>query len=126
VLRSDALRFEEGSQNLLGIIGLGAAVELLLEVGIENIGARVLSLGDQIIEEAQKRGFVVHTPTDHSERGGSVTFSGPFEPEEMRSALRGKGIMVNVRGGGLRVSPHCYNTEQEIARVFDEIDAIRS
>lgn len=126
VLRTDALRFEEGSQNLLGIIGLGAAVELLLEVGIENIGARVLSLGDRIIEEARKRGFVVHTPPDHSERGGSVTFSGPFEPEEMRSALRGKGIMVNVRGGGLRVSPHFYNTEQEIARFFDEIDAIRS
>jgi selenocysteine lyase/cysteine desulfurase len=36
----------------------------------------------------------------------------------MREALREKGIMVNARGGGLRVSPHFYNTEEELDRLF--------
>jgi selenocysteine lyase/cysteine desulfurase len=43
----------------------------------------------------------------------------------MRDALRKKDIMVNVRGGGLRVSPHFYNNGQEILRLFEEIDALR-
>ncbi len=117
-LKADALRFEEGSMNLLGIIGLGAAIELLLEVGIENIETRVLDLGDLIIREAEGRGYTVLTPKRREERGGNVTFAGDFDPVKVRDKLRSQGIMVNVRGGGLRVSPHFYNTEDEIARFF--------
>jgi selenocysteine lyase/cysteine desulfurase len=125
-LKTNAQRFEEGSQNLLGIIGLGAAVKLVLEVGIENIMQRVQDLGDLIIGEAAKRGFQVITPHAREERGGAISFTGPFNPEAMRDTLRTKGIMVNVRGGGLRVSPHFYNQEQEIQRLFAEIDAMRN
>ena len=56
-LKTDALRFEEGSMNLLGIFGLGAALELLHEVGIRNIESRVHSLGNLIIGNAESRGF---------------------------------------------------------------------
>ena len=124
-MKENALRFEEGSPNLLGIIALGAAVELLLEIGLENIQERVQELGDMIIGEADLRGFSVITPRARGERGGAITFSGPFDPETMRSALREQGIMVNMRGGGLRVSPHVYNTEQDIERLFAAIDVIR-
>ena len=124
-LRTDALRFEEGSLNLLGIIGLGAAVELAQEIGVGNIEERVLRLGDRIIAKAHERGFVVQSPQDRRERGGAVTFSGLFDPEALRIALRADGIMVNVRGGGLRVSPHWYTTEQEIDRFFAAIDRFR-
>lgn len=121
LLKSDALRFEEGSMNLPGIFGLGAAVALLLEVGIENIENRVLGLGDLIIHEAKRRRFTVLTPGAREERGGNVTFAGGFDPHEVRDRLRGRGIMVNVRGGGLRVSPHFYNTETEIERFFQAL-----
>jgi cysteine desulfurase/selenocysteine lyase len=117
-LKTDALRFEEGSMNLLGIIGLGAAVDLLLEIGIRNIEERVLGLGDVIIREAEKRGYLVHTPAARNERGGNITFAGSFDPAAARDRLREKGIMVNVRGGGLRVSPHFYNTEDELLAFF--------
>ncbi len=120
-LKADALRFEEGSMNLLGIFGLGAAVELLLEVGIENVKNRVLGLGDLIIREAERRGFTVLTPGIREERGGNVTFTGAFDPAKVRDRLRSQGIMVNVRGGGLRVSPHFYNTEDELARFFQTL-----
>lgn len=121
-LKADALRFEEGSMNLMGIFGLGAAVELLLEVGIGKIEERVLNLGDVIIQEAEKRGFTILTPKAREERGGIVTFSGHFDPAKVRDALREKGIMVNVRGGGLRVSPHFYNTEEEIMKFYKTVD----
>ena len=124
VLKRDAQRFEEGSLNLMGVFGLGAAVELLLEASIEDIEQHVLDLGDEIIEEADKRGFEILTPRERRERGGNVTFRGHFDQEAVRSGLREKGIMVNVRGGGLRVSPHFYNIESDIERLFEAIDGL--
>src|SRR3990172_2507974 len=121
-LKADALRFEEGSMNLLGIFGLGAAIELLFEVGISNIENQVLALGELIIREAEKRGFAILTPKAREERGGIITFSGNCDPVKMRDALREKSIMVNVRGGGLRVSPHFYNTAEEISTFFEALD----
>jgi selenocysteine lyase/cysteine desulfurase len=123
-LKTDALRFEEGSQNLMGIIGLGAAIELLAEVGIETIEEKVLELGDLIIHESGARGFTVLTPKDGQARGGNITFSGKFDPTLMKETLLGKNIMVNVRGGGIRVSPHFYNNEHDIDRLFAAIDDI--
>jgi selenocysteine lyase/cysteine desulfurase len=125
VLKRNAQRFEEGSMNLMGIFGLGAAVELLLEAGIEDIEQRVLDLGDRIIEEADKRGFETLTPRERHERGGNVTFQGRFDLEAVRNGLREKGIMVNVRGGGLRVSPHFYNIESDIEKLFEAVDELR-
>ncbi|MEK6742127.1 MAG: aminotransferase class V-fold PLP-dependent enzyme [Nitrospirota bacterium] len=123
-LKNDAQRFEEGSQNVMGIFGIGAAVELLLEVGIPNIEKRVLDLGDQIIREAGKRGFAVLTPEQRDQRGGNITIAGAFDPAAARDALRERGIMVNVRGGGLRLSPHFYNTTDDINTVFQNLDRL--
>jgi selenocysteine lyase/cysteine desulfurase len=124
-LKRDALKFEEGSMNLLGIFGLGAALDLLFEVGIENIEDRVQGLGDVIIREAEQRGFRVLTPKERMNRGGSITLTGNFDPATLRDALRGKGIMVNARGGGLRISPHFYNTEAELMVLFERIGQLQ-
>jgi len=122
-LKTNALRFEEGSMNLMGIIGLGAAIGLLFEIGIPAIEKRVLDLGDLIIRMAEERGYALLTPTLREERGGNITVSGKFDPAEMRDALREKGIMVNCRGGGIRVSPHFYNTAEEIEKLFRAMSA---
>ncbi len=120
--KTDALRFEEGSMNLLGIMGLGAAIALLLELGIDAIERRVLDLGDAIIQEAEKRGFTILTPRERNMRGGQITFTGSFDPLHVRDTLKEMGIMVNVRSGGLRVSPHFYNTGAEITTFFSKLD----
>ena len=118
-LKKDALKFEEGSLNVMGIIGLGAAVELLLEIGIENIQERVLGLGDLIINEAEAKGFTVLTPKQKQARGGIVTFR-CGDAVRATARLRERGIMANVRGGALRFSPHFYNTADEVTAVFAE------
>jgi cysteine desulfurase / selenocysteine lyase len=124
LLKTNALRFEEGSMNLMGIIGLGAALDLLFEVGIEHVEQRVLDLGDLIIQEALKRGYRVQTPSARHERGGNITFSGDFDPAAMQDALREQRIMVSARGGGIRASPHFYNTGEDIAGLFSAMDQL--
>jgi selenocysteine lyase/cysteine desulfurase len=106
----------------MGILGLGAAIELLMEVGIEKIRERVHGLGDLVIKEAEARGHVLLTPRNRSERGGNITFTGYFDPVRARDVLLKKGILVNVRGGGLRVSPHFYNAEAELRLFFEGLD----
>ncbi len=123
-LKSDALRFEEGSFNTIGIYALGAAVDLLLEVGVYNIEKRVYELGDLIINEAEKRDFSLKTPQNLKERGGIISFAGDFDPKEIAEKLLKSSIVVNYRGGGLRVSPHFYNTEAEILKLFKALDEI--
>jgi selenocysteine lyase/cysteine desulfurase len=126
-LKTNTLRFEEGSLNVVGIFALGAAVELLLEVGIDRIESKVLELGDLIIKEAQKLGFEIRTPKNREERAGIVSLSGGFNPIDVKDKLKALGIMVNVRGGAIRVSPHFYNTEDEILRFFDGMEkAVKS
>ncbi len=121
-LKENALRFEEGSFNVMGIRALGAALDMLFEIGIERIGVRVHDLGDVIMDEAEGRGFRVRTPRDRKERGGIVSFSGDFDPAGLKKVLRESNIVVNNRGGALRMAPHFYNTEEEILNVFGEID----
>jgi len=123
-LKENALRFEEGSFNVMGIRALGAAMELLFEIGIERVCERVHDIGDLIMVEAGKRGFGIRTPRDRNERGGIVSFSGNFDPVALKKKLRQSDIVVNNRGGALRLAPHFYNTEDEILKLFEEIDRI--
>ena len=123
-LKNNTLRFEEGSFNTIGIYGLGAAVDFLQEVGIEKIQERIQDLGDFIISEAEGRGFILKTPMPKAERGGIISFSGNFDPKETAEKLFERNIVVNYRGGGLRVAPHFYNTEDEILNFFETLDEI--
>lgn len=123
-LKNDAGRFEEGSLNTLGIYALGASLLLLEEAGLENIHARVLDLGDLVIGQARQRSFRVETPEERESRGGIVSFSGDFNEKKLCEELRNLNIVVNERGGALRVSPHFYNTEEEIMELFLNIDLL--
>ncbi|MGH7909437.1 MAG: aminotransferase class V-fold PLP-dependent enzyme [Thermodesulfobacteriota bacterium] len=123
-LKINALRFEEGSLNVMGTYALGAAIELLIEVGIDRIQARVIELGDLIIREAEKRDFQVRTPKNKKERGGIISIIGNLDPINVKDKLKEEGILVNVRGGAIRISPHFYNAEYEVLRLFDTIDRV--
>ncbi len=123
-LKTNSLRFEEGSLNVMGIFALGAAIGLHIEVGIDRIQARVIELGDLIIREAEKRDLQVRTPKNKNERGGIISIIGNLDPINVKDKLKEEGILVNVRGGAIRVSPHFYNTEQEVLRFFDAIDKV--
>jgi len=123
-LKPSALKFEEATFNVLGILALGAGLELLLEVGIENVLERIHFLGDTIMDEAKKRDYVLKTPLSREQRAGIVSFSGDFDPVKLKDVLASKNVIVNVRAGALRVAPHFYNTQDEILILFKYIDEI--
>jgi selenocysteine lyase/cysteine desulfurase len=123
-LKTNSLRFEEGSLNVMGITALGAAVDLILEVGIDRISERLLDLGDLIVGEAENRGLEIRSPRDRKHRAGINSIMGSFDPIGVKDRLRALGILVNVRSGAIRVAPHFYNTEDEVLTFFSELDKL--
>jgi len=120
-LRSDARRFEEGSPNVAGIWGFEASLALLMEVGIPRIEARIMALTDYLIAGLQDRDYPIISPiASRSERSGIITFlpkSG--SAEELHQNITEANVVVSQRGPGIRVSPHFYNTEEDIDRLLD-------
>jgi cysteine desulfurase/selenocysteine lyase len=121
-LKPDATRFEEGSLNTLGIYAFGAALALLEEEGIEHIEQRVLQLGDCILEYLRHSKFKILSSIEPGERSGSVCFAGNMDCKKLALFLREKNVIVSVRDNFVRLSPHFYNTEEEIDRFFALLD----
>ena len=118
--KPDATRFEEGSYNSVGLYGLRAAIELLLEIGIPAIEAHLLELTGHLIAGLEAKGYRVITPRTDSERAGIVIFdSDRLTPTEIYEILYAENIVTAERGTGVRVSPHFYNTTSEIERLLE-------
>ena len=118
--KPDATRFEEGSYNSVGLYGLNAAIELLLEVGVSTIETHILQLTIALIEGLESKGYRVITPKADSERAGIVVFeSDQHTPIELYELLQEQKIITAERGSGLRVSPHFYNTGSEITHLLE-------
>jgi cysteine desulfurase / selenocysteine lyase len=117
-LSESAARYEEGTRSLVGIAGLEQSLGLLLEVGIERIAAHLHSLTDYLAQRLTEDGYRLLSPQDAGHRSGIVTFSHPQRPaQELFDLLRRSKIVGAVREGGVRLSPHVYNT-------YDDMDAV--
>ena len=115
-LRDDARRFEEGSPNMMGIFALGASLETLLEVGIGNIEGKLLSLNEKIAAGLEEWGAPLLSPRGDGERSGIILFAPPGgsgNVEGLYRHLSDNRILCAVRPGGIRISPHFYNNEED-------------
>ena len=114
-----AARFEPGSSNASGIYGLSGALELFLEVGMENVTARIRHLTDYLIERLRSRDIEPLSPRGGDEWSGIVSFPAPGgDGPSMQNTLESRGIICTGRCDFMRVSPHFYNTEEEIDRLI--------
>ncbi len=121
-LLSDAQRFECGTLNTVGIHGLRAGLELLHRVGIERIEARVLSLTDQLCAGLEEKGYRVVSSRAGGEKSGIVVFHhSRIDTEAIYRKLCEARVVCAIRGGRIRLSPHFYNTEEEVDRVLEII-----
>jgi len=122
-LKPDARRFEEAGPNFPGILGMGAAVNLLLRAGSTGVEDVVLRLADRLRDELPRRGYeLVHKPTLPSERSGIVSFRHPrMVPAELHSRLREAGVIISLRGDFLRASPHYYNSDEDLDRLLEAL-----
>jgi len=119
-LSETASRFEVGSPSFISLTGATEALKMVLNFGIENIQKRILKLTDHLIESVKSLGFKLQTPEEPQCRSGVVNFK-IDKPKETAESLNRKGIIVSARAHGLRVSPHFYNTEEEIDKFMEEI-----
>jgi selenocysteine lyase/cysteine desulfurase len=119
-LSETASRFEVGSPSFISLTGATEALKILLNIDIENIQKRILKLTDHLIESVKSLGLKLQTPEEPQYRSGVVNFK-IDNPKETAESLNRKGIIVSARAHGLRVSPHFYNTEEEIDKFMEEI-----
>jgi len=119
-LKPTAARWEGGSRNNAGITAMGAGLDLLLGVGIAEVGDRVEFLTDYACERAASAGLKVFSSRAAREKSGIVSLCSPGrDPDDLRNRCRDAGVIVNQRSGRLRISPHAYNSTEEIDRFLE-------
>ncbi len=121
-MKADARRFEAGTLNLAGITALGTALEMLLEIGIERIFERISGLNDIISSELGKRNFRVISSMEPRHRSGILSFVPEDAGRLFRHLLKSK-VLAAQRGNAVRLSPHFYNDESDIERLFEALDS---
>jgi len=119
-LSETASRFEVGSPSFISLVGATEALKMVLNLGVESIERRILKLTNHLIESVKKLGLKLQTPEEPQYRSGVVNFK-IDKPKEVAESLSHKDIIISARAHGLRVSPHFYNTEEEIDKLMEEI-----
>jgi kynureninase len=119
---ADARRYELGLPNLPGVFAARAGIELLREVGIERIFARVEELAGRCIDGLAERGAGLLTPTDPAQRAGVIAFRHD-DPQRLFDLCRSRGVDIGAIGD-VRVDPHAFNDEDDIDRFLACYDAL--
>ncbi len=115
-LRKDAAKFEEGSAAYTGIYALGAALDLLTEVSVETIEARIGELLTDL--DAGLRALGCDTGPAPQHRAGILTFTPPHgDVAALAARLAERRFALSLRRGRIRVSPHFYNRAEEIGEL---------
>jgi selenocysteine lyase/cysteine desulfurase len=114
----DARRLETGTWAMPSHYAGLAALEMILEVGVQNIQERLRDLTDRILERCEAAGVKTFTPRERSRRCGIVTLECDH-PEEVEAELHAQGVIVDWRPGRVRLSPHWCVTESELERGMD-------
>jgi selenocysteine lyase/cysteine desulfurase len=123
-LKPHAGRWESGSLNVGGILALGASLELLLAIGIDAIAERILHLTDHLCERVRSAGLEVYSSRLPNEKSAIVSLVVPNgDVRAVVRRCRDAGVVVNQRAGRLRISPHAYNTVEELDRLMPLLGA---
>lgn len=112
-LKKEASRYELGCPPFPAIFAVGAAIDYLSGIGMEKIQDRILKLTDFAIENLEKKGFEILSSQEKKRRSGIVILK-VKNPERVWKKLLHDKIYVSVRGGGIRLAPHFYNSFDEI------------
>jgi selenocysteine lyase/cysteine desulfurase len=115
--RDDARRFEMGTPALPTVHTALGGQEIVDEVGMDAVASRNRSLTGHLVERSTEAGFEFAL-ADPEHRSAIVMIRHP-DPAAAVAHLAGEGIIVDHRPGFVRVSPHFYNTEEEIDRCVD-------
>src|SRR3954469_16097340 len=130
-LRPTAARYEGGSQNNAGFLAFGASLDLLAELGAQNLAATVLDITDEACERLTKIGAKIISDRrpdyrNGEQRSGIVAFETPGrDPMALKLHAKQQNVIFGCRAGRLRISPHAYNNEEDLDRLVEAISSFR-
>jgi selenocysteine lyase/cysteine desulfurase len=119
-LRGDARRFELITLPYQDFAGMNASLGLILELGIERIAAHLRRLHTPVVAWAERSGACVVSP--QGSHGSGILCVAPANLGEAFRALKAARIICSMREGAIRLSPHAYNTVQEMERVAEILE----
>ncbi|HEY4234576.1 MAG TPA: aminotransferase class V-fold PLP-dependent enzyme [Lacipirellulaceae bacterium] len=131
-LKPTAARYEGGSQNMAGMLALGASLDFLLELDLELVGAAILDITDRACDRLREIGATIVSDRrmDHrggQQRSGIVAFElAGRDPLAVKKHCLTRQVVLSCRSGRLRISPHAYNNEDDIDRLIDALTSFSS
>lgn len=117
-------RFMNGTLHVPALEACRPGVKIITEVGVPAIREKSKKQTSKLIAMAERHGWRVNTPRDPEQRGGTVSIEMPDAYEVCRQLLR-REILVDYRPkAGVRMSPHFYNTDEELEIAIDAVEDI--
>jgi selenocysteine lyase/cysteine desulfurase len=123
-LAPNARRFEYGTPAVAAAYTARAGIELFREIGVEVVRSRHKLLSQRLVDGALAQGWELGCVRDAERRTPIVTLRHP-DPARAVDALRENGCIVDHRPGLVRLSPHHFNTEDEIDRTLELLEPLR-
>ena len=128
VFRPGSQKYEAGTHNLLGIVGLVTAMELILELGLEDIARELWRKRARLAPALQAKGCtVLQADASREVASGIVSFNRPgSDLSALHQKLGEAGVVTSLRTDRtgqhyIRLSPHFYNTDAELERVLEMV-----
>lgn len=111
--RDDARRFEFITLPFQDFAGMNASLELFFDIGTDGVYAHIERLTTEIVRWAESRRMPMVTPAAPSRRAGIVCLKPP-DAERVSERLTSRGVVHSYREGAIRLSPHLYNTLDDV------------
>jgi len=117
-------RFAQGTPSIPALYSAIPGLEIIEKVGIAEIAAESKRRTQWMIDFASERGWTINTPRETDQRGGSVMI-GVDDAKLMSERLSEQKVFVDWRpGAGLRISPHFFNTDDEVEEALNILAAL--
>lgn len=124
-LKPDAGRFEVGSLDWPAIYALNAGLEVIEEIGVDEIERHVVKLSGDLLDQLREFDFEVITPRDPELRAGIVSWL-DAHPTSTAARLSEHGVFVTGSSGRIRAAFHLYNDERDVERLVSALAAIQT
>jgi kynureninase len=124
VLREDSYRLMNGTPGIASLYAIQPGIDIIAEVGVDNIRAKSKRQTALLFDLAGKAGFTLKSSSNPDERGGMVVIDMPHSYEVSRELIA-RNIIIDYRANaGIRIAPHFYNSDEEIHLAIDSIREI--
>ena len=119
--RADARRFEMITLPYQDFVGMTTSLGMLLEIGVRDIAEVTRAVQEPIVKWARENNVRITSPVENGHRSAILCIAPP-KPAEAYHGLKRARVVCSLREGAIRLSPHCYNTMEEMEKVIEVLD----